>query len=163
MLSLSHTNSYYQVFLTNGLCLGLGAGLTYVPSLSIVGHYFQRQRPLAMGIVSAGSALGAVLHPIMLNKLFNGHVGFHNGVRISAALNTFLLIVAILIMRTRLPPKTKAMPFEFSMFMRQPPYWITVIGYVFWLPALEFRPYSSLNPVASLLSVVCSSLCSTYN
>lgn len=98
MLSLSHENQYYQVtllsheyvissktdssmqvFLTNGLCLGLATGITYVPStlrsnflkavkptyrhavllgIGIVSHYFQRRRALAMGFVSSGSALG---------------------------------------------------------------------------------------------------------
>ncbi|EDR10645.1 mycorrhiza-upregulated monocarboxylate permease [Laccaria bicolor S238N-H82] len=58
MLSLSHKNSYYQVFLTHGVALGLASGLSYVPSLGIASHYFHRRRPLAMGIVSSGAALG---------------------------------------------------------------------------------------------------------
>ncbi|CAA7263258.1 unnamed protein product [Cyclocybe aegerita] len=105
MLSLSHQNSFYQVFLTNGVLLGLSGGLCYIPALGITSHYFHKKRPLAMGIASAGSALGSVLHPIMLNKLINGHIGFHNGVRISAALNVALLLIGLSVMRTRLPPK----------------------------------------------------------
>ncbi|PPQ65140.1 hypothetical protein CVT24_003230 [Panaeolus cyanescens] len=106
MLSLSHKDQYYQVFLTNGVSLGLATGLSYVPSLGIAAHYFQRRRPVAVGIISSGSALGAVLHPIMLNRLFsNPKIGFHNGVRISAGLNLTLLLVALALMRTRLPPK----------------------------------------------------------
>ncbi|RXW23621.1 hypothetical protein EST38_g2227 [Candolleomyces aberdarensis] len=41
----------------------------------------------------------------MLNKLFSGRVGFHNGIRISAGLNVFLLLLSFALMRTRLPPK----------------------------------------------------------
>ena len=48
---------------------------------------------------------GAIVHPILLNHLFDGNVGFHNGVRISATLNTILLLIAFALMRTRLPPK----------------------------------------------------------
>ncbi|KAF9043327.1 MFS general substrate transporter [Panaeolus papilionaceus] len=107
MLSLSHPNQYYQVFLTNGISLGLATGISYVPSLGIAAHYFQRRRPIAVGIISSGSALGAVLHPIMLNRFFsNPNIGFHNGVRISAGLNLTLLLIALALMRTRLPPKT---------------------------------------------------------
>ncbi|TFK32270.1 monocarboxylate permease [Crucibulum laeve] len=129
-LSLSHENSYYQVFLSQGLCLGFACGVIYVPSLSIASHYFQRRRSLAMGIVSAGSALGAVIHPIMLNKLFNGPVGFHNGVRISAGLNVALLIIALLIIRTR-PPRKQAdtgKNFPIIHFLRDVPYAVTVIA-----------------------------------
>lgn len=62
---------------------------------------------LAQGGVGADSAaLGSIIHPIALNRLFsNPAIGFHNGVRISASLNTVLLIIANFIMRTRLPPK----------------------------------------------------------
>jgi len=99
-----------------------------------------------MGIVSAGSALGlpyvfpffvlrnqiqfagGTLHPILLNKLFHGPVGFHNGVRISAGLNTFLLIIANLIMRTRIPPKKVGSAVPIAKFARDPPYVFTVIG-----------------------------------
>ncbi|RXW23620.1 hypothetical protein EST38_g2226 [Candolleomyces aberdarensis] len=59
MLSLSHENKYYQVFLTNGVAFGAASGITYVPSLGIVSHYFHRRRALALGIVSSGSALGS--------------------------------------------------------------------------------------------------------
>ncbi|KAF8646617.1 hypothetical protein AX16_007118 [Volvariella volvacea WC 439] len=127
-LSVTQQNQYYQIFLAQGVCLGLSSGLAYVPSLTIVSHYFQRRRPLAMGIVAAGSALGAVLHPIMLNNLFKGRVGFHNGIRISAALNTFLLVVANLIMRTRLPPKKQGPALPIKDFLSDPPYLLIVLA-----------------------------------
>jgi MFS family permease len=57
MLSLSHT--YWQVFLSQGICMGLGAGLLYVPSLALVGLSFSKKRSLAQGIVTSGIAVGA--------------------------------------------------------------------------------------------------------
>jgi MCP family monocarboxylic acid transporter-like MFS transporter 10 len=74
--------------------------------------------------------LGAVIHPIMLNKLFHGPIGFQNGVRISAALNCGLLIIANLMMRTRLPPKSTGTSLPIAAFARDPPYLLAVIGYV---------------------------------
>lgn len=62
-----------------------------------------------MSLVASGSSLGSVIHPIMLNNLFNYSVGFANGVRISAAFISALLLIACLFMRTRLePPKSPA-------------------------------------------------------
>ncbi|KAG6916349.1 hypothetical protein DXG01_007240 [Tephrocybe rancida] len=81
-----------------------------------------------MGIVAVGAALGAILHPIMLNRLFHGPVGFHNGVRISAAMNSVLLIIANLVMRTRLPPRKAGAAFPLREFMRDPAYLFCVIG-----------------------------------
>jgi MFS family permease len=127
MLSLSHKNSYYQVFLTHGVALGLASGLSYVPSLGIASHYFHRRRPLAMGIVSSGSALGAIIHPIMLNRLFNGPVGFHNGVRISAAMNTCLLAIACLLMETRLPPR-ELKHFPVWEWLKEPGYFAILVA-----------------------------------
>jgi MFS family permease len=56
MLSLSTT--YWQVFLSQGLCMGLGAGLLYIPSLALVGIWFDKKRALALGIVMSGIAVG---------------------------------------------------------------------------------------------------------
>jgi hypothetical protein len=52
---------------------------------------------LALGIVASGAAVGGIVHPIMLNQLFNGRIGFHNGVRISGALNGVALLAANLL------------------------------------------------------------------
>ncbi|KAG1804260.1 MFS general substrate transporter [Suillus subaureus] len=109
MLSLSKPDQYYQVFLAQGVGLGIASGLVYVPSIAIVSHYFRRRRTLAMTFVASGSSLGAVIHPIMLNNLLNGRLGFGNGVRASAGFVSVLLLTACLCMRTRLdPPMTPA-------------------------------------------------------
>ncbi|KAG1876800.1 major facilitator superfamily domain-containing protein [Suillus tomentosus] len=107
IVSLAKPEQYYQIFLSQGIGLGFAMGLTNVPSIAIVSHHFQRRRAFAMGIVAAGGSLGAILHPVMLNNLINGRLGFANGVRASAALNGGLLFIANLLMRTRLPPQPK--------------------------------------------------------
>ncbi|KAF1834461.1 MFS general substrate transporter [Decorospora gaudefroyi] len=67
MLSLSTT--YWQVFLSQGVCMGLGAGLLYIPSLAMVGVWFSKKRALAMGIVMSGIAVGGVIYITMFDKL----------------------------------------------------------------------------------------------
>ncbi|KAJ2926964.1 hypothetical protein H1R20_g10157, partial [Candolleomyces eurysporus] len=157
-LSLTQAGKYYQVFLANGAAFGAASSLLYVPSLSIVTHHFQRRRAVVLGLASSGSALGrsqslvlsfaqsltfpgktgAVLHPIMLNKFFNGRVGFHNGIRISAALNIFLLLAAFAMMRTRLPPKNiQRFPVE-DWILKEPEYTLALAVCVFSFFALFF-------------------------
>jgi hypothetical protein len=64
-----------------------------------------------MGLVVAGASLGAVSHPILLNNLINGKLGFANGVRASAGMISGLNFIACLLMRTRLPPQPKAVSY----------------------------------------------------
>lgn len=121
MLSLSKPQQYYQVysrqcllvnlpypylnqvFLAQAIGVGAGSGLSYVPSMALLAQYFKKphRRALVMSIVASGSSLGGTLHPIMLNILFNGHVGFHNGVRASAGLIGGCLVLAICAMHPR--------------------------------------------------------------
>ena len=123
----------------------------YVPGIAVVSHYFHRRRAFAMGLVasvrltlavlkvhsltnlSKGSGLGGAIQPIMLNKLFHGSVGFANGVRASAAFNFGILVIAISLMRTRLPPsppKEGSLVAHLRQFFREPAYTSTVLGYV---------------------------------
>ncbi|KAG2362146.1 MFS general substrate transporter [Suillus spraguei] len=116
MLSLAKPNQYYQaglifVFLCHGIGFGVATGLTSVPSIAVVSHYFQRRRAFAMGLVISGSAMGSVLYPIMLNNLINGRLGFANGVRVTTGVVGSLLLIACLLMRTRLPPKPHAVSY----------------------------------------------------
>ncbi|KAH7563323.1 hypothetical protein BM1_00370 [Bipolaris maydis] len=67
MLSLS--TKYWQVFLSQGICMGLGAGLLYIPSLAMVGVWFDKRRNVALGIVMSGIAVGAIIYITMFNNL----------------------------------------------------------------------------------------------
>lgn len=78
MLSLCHT--YWQVFLAQGVCMGLGAGLLYIPSLALVGIWFAKKRAIAFGIVMSGIAVGGVIYIIMFNRLLTTH-GFPWAIR----------------------------------------------------------------------------------
>jgi MFS family permease len=69
IMMLSLCTTYWQVFLAQGVCMGLGAGLLYIPSLALVGIYFSRKRSLAMGIVTSGIAVGGVAYIITFDRL----------------------------------------------------------------------------------------------
>ena len=59
MLSLSA--KYYQIILSQGICLGIGSGILYVPSLALVAASFTTKRPLAVTLVTAGSSIGMII------------------------------------------------------------------------------------------------------
>ncbi|KAF4588805.1 hypothetical protein EYR40_010360 [Pleurotus pulmonarius] len=97
MVSLVDTSAYYQVYLSQGIGLGIGAGLLYVPAVAVQAHHWIRHRAFAMGVVVTGSSLGGIIFPIMLNQLFK-LVGFEWAVRASAFVVLGLLGAANLLM-----------------------------------------------------------------
>lgn len=98
---------YYQFLLCQGILGGLSMGLTYAPAVAVVGHYFRRKRPAAMGIAASGSALGGIIYPIMLDQLLNkSTLGFGWTQRIVGFLVLGLAIIAVVTIRPGVPPRT---------------------------------------------------------
>ena len=57
MTSLAY--EYHQVFLAQGICVGLGGGMVYVPSMAAASASFgEAKRPLVIGIVASGAGVG---------------------------------------------------------------------------------------------------------
>ncbi|KAK7044474.1 MFS general substrate transporter [Favolaschia claudopus] len=104
MLSLAKPGQYYQIFLAQGVGMGVGLGLTFLPTLGIVVHHFKNKRGLASGIVLSGSSTGATIFPIMFNHLIP-KLGFGGTIRATAAIIPPCLVVGNLLMRTRLPSR----------------------------------------------------------
>jgi MFS family permease len=125
MTSLCH--KYYQFFLAQGVVTGMGLSIVYPHVLALskisfqisilcVNTWFLKKRGLAVGIAVSGSSLGGVCFPIMLRRLFSS-VGFGWGVRAVAFLILGCLVIANLLIRSRLPPpgwKKSRQVFDFS-------------------------------------------------
>ena len=67
MLSLSTT--YYQVLLSQGICMGVGSGILYVPSLALIASSFTTKRALAVTFVTAGSSVGETFKAAMHGQI----------------------------------------------------------------------------------------------
>ena len=90
--------------MVQGVLSGIGTGLLNAPSSALVSQHFSKRRTLVLSLVASGTPLGGVIHPIMLNHLLNGHVGFSRGVIASAGFVSALLLIACSCMRTRALP-----------------------------------------------------------
>jgi MFS family permease len=63
MMMLSLSTQFWQVILSQGLCLGLGGGILYVPSIALVVSSFEEsRRAIPLGIISSGGAVGTSHH-----------------------------------------------------------------------------------------------------
>lgn len=108
-----------QVFLAQAVGMGVGLGMTFLPSISVVSHHFKAHRALAIGIVATGASAGGIVFPIMLNHLFqNPRMGFTGGVRVSGAVVGVMLLCANALMRTNYPPHSSKPPLTWTIFRR---------------------------------------------
>ncbi|EXJ87268.1 hypothetical protein A1O3_04227 [Capronia epimyces CBS 606.96] len=124
---------YWHFILAQGVLGGLANGLAYAPAVAVIGQYFHKRRPLAMGIASSGSSLGGVIFPVMLDRMiYHTSLGFGWAVRIVGFLVLFLCMTACLTVVARLPPR-KGRYFLLHAF-KHPAYTIQVVGmfFVWW-------------------------------
>jgi MFS family permease len=126
LMMLSLCTEYWQALLAQAFCVGIGAGLLFVPTVSLIPTYFSTHMGLAVGIASSGSSLGGVIYPIVLYRLI-GQIGFPWAVRSIGfiALATFVLPLTVMRMRVRVP-KPRAMV-DWSAF-RDAPFMVFTLG-----------------------------------
>lgn len=114
----SLANEYYQIFLSQGIAFGLGAGGVFTSAMVCVGQWFIQRRGLALGITACGSSFGGVIFPFFLNRIV-GEKGFNGAVRYTALFIGVLLAGSCFMVRSRLPRKawdSKAQWFDFTLF-----------------------------------------------
>lgn len=93
MISLCH--EFYQFVLAQGILLGISMALTTWPMLALVGQYVKKHRAAAMGFVIAGSSLGGIVWPIVVDRLIKvPSIGFPWTMRIIGFIMIPCLIVS---------------------------------------------------------------------
>jgi hypothetical protein len=53
-VSFTKEDQYYQLFLSQGLGMGIGGGLLYVPAMGVQAYHWRKRRPMAVGVVLTG-------------------------------------------------------------------------------------------------------------
>ncbi|CAF4500874.1 unnamed protein product [Rotaria magnacalcarata] len=59
------------MWLSFGFIGGIGMGLVYLPSIVMVGYYFEEKRAIATGIVTAGTGIGCIALPPLATFIFD--------------------------------------------------------------------------------------------
>ncbi|KAG5974823.1 hypothetical protein E4U55_008044 [Claviceps digitariae] len=65
----SLATEYWQIFLAQGLCVGVGQGLMWLPSVTIISTYFMRRRVFAVTAAATGTSSGGIVFPAMVQHL----------------------------------------------------------------------------------------------
>ncbi|PYH89424.1 MFS general substrate transporter [Aspergillus ellipticus CBS 707.79] len=124
MVSLA--SRYGEFFLAQGLCIGLGQGLIWLPSLAVVSTYFSRKRAFAVAVSATGTSTGGMVLPAMIQYL-TPQIGFPWAVRCMGFVLLFMAIIINLLLRTRLPPRKSGPLIEWSAF-KEPSYMLFTLG-----------------------------------
>jgi MFS family permease len=128
----------WQFILAQGVLGGISAGMTFAPSMAAVGQYFFKKRGAAMGLGIAGSSLGGVVLPIVLNELLHKpSLGFGWSTRILGFLILAVLGPSSFAIKARLPPRQSA--FFLPSAFKDPAY-CTFIAACFFLVMGMFPP-----------------------
>ncbi|KAL3421571.1 MFS monocarboxylate transporter [Phlyctema vagabunda] len=135
----SISTKYWHLLLAQGLCTGLGDGLVFCPSLALLSTYFSTKRSLALGITSAGSGIGGLVFPAIVQQLLP-KIGFAWTVRVLGfvVLGTSALTIALT--KTRLPPRKTGKLIEWGVFC-EPPFAIFTAGMFLCFWGLYFAFY----------------------
>ncbi|XP_034190416.2 monocarboxylate transporter 12 isoform X1 [Osmia lignaria lignaria] len=95
MMSSYFANSVSYLYVSYGLMVGIGAGLTFPPTVYIVTSYFERLRGFANGLCISGSAIGTIVLPPFLQYLLDCF-GYRGAVLIMGALTLNTLVCGLL-------------------------------------------------------------------
>ncbi|CAG8206627.1 unnamed protein product [Penicillium salamii] len=126
LMMTSLATKYWQLILSQGVCIGLAAGCLFVPSVAILPQYFRAKRGLANGFAASGSSIGGVVYPIMFDQL-QKKVGFAWATRALGFVCFGTTCISVSIMRQRFQPKEKRKLFQFSV-LKEPAFTIFAIA-----------------------------------
>lgn len=115
VFTTSVATQYWQLFLAQGICKGLGDGLVFCPTVALVATYFTTRRSLAIGIMATGGATGGIVFPLIARQLLP-RIGFGWTVRTMAFVILFNALAFLSVARVRLPPRKAGPVVEWSAF-----------------------------------------------
>ncbi|KAI0039777.1 hypothetical protein FA95DRAFT_1653328 [Auriscalpium vulgare] len=130
-------DNYFKIIYTQGIAMGVGAGLVFVPSLLVLADQWGTHSMLAMGIARRadparkGLFAGGTFFPTMLTQLLHNGVSFASTVRASSFVVLVMLLVANTCMRWACPrtsPLTGYTRTSVRELVTDAPYMCAVIG-----------------------------------
>ncbi|KAL3420712.1 major facilitator superfamily transporter [Phlyctema vagabunda] len=100
LLSASFTKRIWELFLSQGICFGLGMGFLFVASVGVVPQWFVKKRSFANSLATAGSGLGGLVYSLATNAMIQS-IGLSWAFRVLAILACVVNTVCALVIKDR--------------------------------------------------------------
>jgi MFS family permease len=94
----SFGTTLWHFILMQGLLLGCGTCLSYIPAVTVAPSWYDQRRGLAMGIILSGTGVGGVVWAPLL-RFLNAAIGFRNTMRATGVLAFILISLSSLVLK----------------------------------------------------------------
>lgn len=136
LIGASFAVAIWQLFLSQGVCFGLGMGFLFVGSVGIVPQWFTTRRSLANGIATAGSGFGGLCYSLATGAMIRT-LGLAWAFRVLGILACAVNGICALLLRDRNAAiGASQLAFDARLF-RKPEYglllgfgWFSMLGYI---------------------------------
>ncbi|KMU77657.1 hypothetical protein CISG_01414 [Coccidioides immitis RMSCC 3703] len=99
-VAASFVKRLWQLYISQGVMVGLGIGLVYIPNVAIISQWFDKKRSLANGICGAGSGLGGLMFSFTTEAVIR-KLSLSWAFRITAIVVTVMLSISIALIKHR--------------------------------------------------------------
>lgn len=144
----SRAEALGTLYLAYSLGIGLGIGLTYVPSVGAVQPWFERNRAFASGLAIAGIGAGNVAGPLLAAWL-SARLGWRGAYEVLAAAALVLGIAAALSLKVKQTVRSRSeLPgTPLRQALRTQPFWLlygslTLSCVGLFVPMVHLSPYA---------------------
>lgn len=126
LITTSFATQSWHLFLSQGVCFGIGMGFLFIGSVGVVSQWFDRKRSLVNGITSSGSGTGGLIYSLAVGSMIP-RLGFPWAMRILGILCFVVnLICGNLLRQRHRPSTTRKQLLHFSLF-HEPAYLVFLI------------------------------------
>ncbi|KAJ5090834.1 MFS general substrate transporter [Penicillium argentinense] len=89
LMAASYSQQIWHLFLSQGICFGIGMGFLYLTAMHVLPTWFSTRRSFAVGIAGAGSGIGGIVY-----SLAAGHAIEVQGVRATYRILAYCALAA---------------------------------------------------------------------
>lgn len=135
-VSASFSWRIWQLYLSQGVLVGLGVGFLYIPSIAILSQWFSTKRSLANGISAAGSGIGGLIFSLSTGATIE-HLGLAWSLRLVGIMAVTANTLATIFIRSRnRVVQPASIPFDVVLLRRYEVFllltwaFISMLGYI---------------------------------
>ncbi|RFU79329.1 mfs monocarboxylate transporter [Trichoderma arundinaceum] len=140
IFATASATAYWQLLLSQGICVGIGDGLIFCPMISLISTYYNdKNRALAVSFAAAGAATGGMVFPAIAKQLLP-RVGEPWSVRVMGFVFVVNSAITLIVVKPRMAARKSGPLVEWEAF-KELPYLLYAIGIFLSLWGLYFAYY----------------------